>query len=190
MITLLSSSSFIVVVVVVVLVPAVILLSPLSSSFLFSFLVIVVVAAAVVVVIVVVMVIVVSSLSSVAHLKSCMNKSDIPTYLQQKNCTVAIVDDVDFESEEEFQIHLADPLTEDGLPAQLGELDTVSVTITNHDDGRVTLSVSVQLLESRCPSLFDCHFGMEIFLNALISPERSGMDTTILACERVGVNGI
>lgn len=56
--------------------------------------------------------------------------------LQQKNCTVAIVDDLDFEPDEEFYLRLADPMTEDGLTAQLGDIDVVTVTITNHDDGQ------------------------------------------------------
>ena len=56
--------------------------------------------------------------------------------LQQKNCTVAIVDDLDFERDEEFHLRLADPVTEDGLTAQLGDIEAVTVTITNHDDGQ------------------------------------------------------
>lgn len=56
--------------------------------------------------------------------------------LQQKNCTVAVVDDLDFEPDEEFHLRLADPVTEGGLPARLGDIEVVTVTITNHDDGQ------------------------------------------------------
>lgn len=46
------------------------------------------------------------------------------------------MDDLDFEPDEEFYLRLADPMTEDGLTAQLGDIDVVTVTITNHDDGQ------------------------------------------------------
>lgn len=53
---------------------------------------------------------------------------------RQKNCTVGIVNDADFEDDEEFLLLLADPLSEEGFRASLGELHTATVTITNHDD--------------------------------------------------------
>ncbi|XP_076458587.1 LOW QUALITY PROTEIN: extracellular matrix organizing protein FRAS1-like [Babylonia areolata] len=53
---------------------------------------------------------------------------------RQKNCTVTIVDDADFEPEEDLELHLADPLAEDNLTAQLGTIHVATVIITNHDD--------------------------------------------------------
>jgi hypothetical protein len=56
--------------------------------------------------------------------------------LQQKNCTVELVDDEDYEGEEEFELRLANATTESGLTALLGDIATTTITITNHHDGQ------------------------------------------------------
>ena len=54
---------------------------------------------------------------------------------QVKNCTVGIVDDKHFESNEIFYVKLARPHGIDSV-AKLGEINTTEITITNKDDGR------------------------------------------------------
>ncbi|XP_041363241.1 extracellular matrix organizing protein FRAS1-like isoform X2 [Gigantopelta aegis] len=51
-----------------------------------------------------------------------------------KNCTVRIVDDVQFEPEETFLVRLTQPKGTDECEAELGHMDKTTVTITNHDD--------------------------------------------------------
>uniref|UniRef100_H3AFZ6 Fraser extracellular matrix complex subunit 1 n=1 Tax=Latimeria chalumnae TaxID=7897 RepID=H3AFZ6_LATCH len=51
-----------------------------------------------------------------------------------KNCTVLINDDPVFEPEEQFQVHLSNPLGNHWGGAKVGKIDMATVTITNDED--------------------------------------------------------
>ncbi|XP_028297012.1 extracellular matrix protein FRAS1-like [Gouania willdenowi] len=53
---------------------------------------------------------------------------------KMKNCSVEIIDDSVFESEEVFQVHLGSPLGDHWSGAMIGHMDVATVTINNDED--------------------------------------------------------
>ncbi|CAN0438603.1 unnamed protein product [Lampetra planeri] len=51
-----------------------------------------------------------------------------------KNCTVRIVDDTEFEGDEEFRLHLGSALGSQSSGAKIGKNDVAIITITNEED--------------------------------------------------------
>lgn len=57
-------------------------------------------------------------------------------FVQVKNCTVGIVDDDVYEDDEIFQLKLTRPLGTEKLGANIGDIDSTKITVTNMDDGK------------------------------------------------------